>query len=188
MRTFLILLLSVLSWSASAHGGEEHGGVAAVPPSRDQGVVASASGSVFEVVLKSAAIQPGVDSTVRVLVSDFETNLPINGAIVDIELKDASQRLLAAKATETKTSGVYELTANFPKKGSYSFDLTIQAEKRADLLAVSGFVVGSPEEAVTITTNTLPLLIGGGVALFFVAFFFGFFIGRAKPSQEEDIS
>jgi hypothetical protein len=182
MRWYLLWLIPFL---ALAHGGEDHGDNTSAPLSTTNGAIASATGSVFEVVLKAAEITPGEASSVRVLVSDVETNTPIKEASIEISMKSASARLFTGKATPTKADGIYEFSTTFPAVGVYSFDLTVQAKGRADLLALSGFEVKSL--ALTLSGSSalpLPLLLGGGLGIFFVAVMLGFSLGRRRSSKE----
>ena len=175
---FLCLFASRL---ALAHGGEDHSEKAAAPLSAEAGAVASATGSVFEVVLKASYTTPGQPSTVRVLLSDFASNAPIKEASIEVALKSASARLFSGKASPTRAEGVYEFSATFPEEGTYSADLTIQAQGRADLLAVSGLVIKAPETtSATASTFTTPGLIAGGVVAFLLVLGLGFLLGRGS--------
>ena len=178
------------SSTALAHGGEDHGDKAAVPLSTNNGVVASVMGSVFEVVLKAPIITPGEEIKVRLLLSDFESNAPVKEASIDIEMKSASARLFSGKASPTKTDGVYEFSTTFPSEGMYSFDLTIQAKDRADLLAISGFEVKVSEAAPETNATPLktPMLVGGGLGIFFFSLALGFTLGRLRRAPVKENS
>lgn len=186
-----LLLALLLPTGALAHGGEDHGEKAAAPIVTSQDAVAAASGSVFEAVIKAPQITPGEETTALVMVSDFETNAPIKNASIDLELKDANARLFSGKAKPTRTDGIYEFSTVFPSEGAYQFDLTIQADGRADLLTLSGFTVKTPEAPAVIEGLNQTVLIIGGSAIFLVALSLGFLLGRRRPAaprkEEEEL-
>jgi membrane fusion protein, heavy metal efflux system len=179
MRWYLLWFIPML---ALAHGGDDHQDKAVSALSDPHAEVASATGSVFEVVLKAEEITPNKEVSVRVLVSDVETNAPIKEASIMVSMKSASARLFSGKATPTKTDGIYEFPATFPAVGVYGFDLTIQAAGRADLLVIPGFEVRPPAMAISGSSLlALPVLLVGGLGLFILALFIGFFLGRRQP-------
>jgi membrane fusion protein, heavy metal efflux system len=186
MRWYLLWFIPML---ALAHGGDDHQDKAVSALSDPHAVVASATGSVFEVVLKATEITPDKEVSVRVLVSDVETNAPIKEASIMVSMKSASARLFSGKATPTKTDGIYEFPATFPAVGVYGFDLTIQAAGRADLLVISGFEVRVPAPVLSGSPwLALPVLLAGGLGLFMVALALGFFLGRRQPIKGAAVS
>jgi hypothetical protein len=85
----VVVPFTVLAPGALAHGGEDHGAPPPPPMSGDHGSrTASASTSAVELVTRWPAVPAGQAFPVRVLISDFETNAPVEGAAVTLDLSD----------------------------------------------------------------------------------------------------
>jgi cobalt-zinc-cadmium efflux system membrane fusion protein len=181
MRAILLLFLLFSSGQALAHGGEDHS-EAPAPIASSDGLVASATGSAFEVVIKSSPIQPNKESTLRLMLSDFETNEPIQNATINLDLKGTNFKTKVS-AKSTKTPGIYEFTATFPAEGDYTFDLAIEANKKADLLVVNGFAL-KPLVSDAQASQSLFWITGSGIAVIFLLLGFG--LGRIGRKQKQE--
>ncbi len=141
-----------------AHGGEQHGpekpppAVVARPGQR----VASAQTENFELVVKYPEQKAGQPVPLRVLLSEYATNRPVEGATVELELSGPEN--LTAKAAAAGSPGVYETTVTFPKDGTYELVASITAGDIADLLPVNGVEIGPPRHATQARDRHAPLV------------------------------
>ncbi len=124
---FLSLALSVLSWGAWAHGGEDHGDAAAPVASTSMAPRASAQTEDFELVAQ-------VQGTTLILTLDrFATNAPVVDAQIDVE----SGSVLKQTAKQT-APGVYAVQGTpFGTPGSYPLTFAVQVGDTSDLLAAT---------------------------------------------------
>ncbi|MBI4817435.1 MAG: efflux RND transporter periplasmic adaptor subunit [Deltaproteobacteria bacterium] len=144
-----ILLLPAVSL---AHGGEDHGpprpapGATARPGFR----VAAAQTENFELVVKYEGQHAGRPLTMRVLLSDYASNRPIEGATVELDFSGPGNVTVQAPATDA--SGVYEASVTFPKDGTYELVATVTATDVVDLIAVGRVETG----VATVETTAEP--------------------------------
>lgn len=174
-----ILLLFFLPASVQAHGGGEGG-------APGETIFISATGSLYEVVLKAHRHPPGEEMEVFFLLSEYESNAPVKGASLEVEAKGEGGFRVSGRAKETQSPGVYRLPLTFPAEGEYLFDLTIQAAQGADLLVVSGFWLTSPEAASNSAPSGVSIWMLAGSALgALLAGVLGFLLGRASARRTQ---
>lgn len=147
--------------SARAHGGEDH---AAPPPAAVPGGgearVFEAQAPSYEGVLKFAAADAGEPLAMRLLLSDFATNAPVDGATVRMSVPDLKLDLEATPAG----AGVYDMSGTPGRAGTYSSIVTVDGPAGADLLLFDAVTFGpAPGEAKA--PSRRPWVIGGAVAL-----------------------
>lgn len=169
MTARAMLVISLACAGAFAHGGEDHG-APPPPPAAVEGM-RSASGvtSAVEVVARWHAQDKG-PLLLRILVADFATNAPIEGASVDLEL--AGPATLKATAAPTKAPGVYEAHLDVDTVGAYVLTATLTGPSLVDIVLITGMELGPPHEneiavrapagtgAKTLLEGALVLLLG----------------------------
>lgn len=163
----LALFFGLLSGGAAlAHGGEDHGDeghdTAPAPapvalktgrehPEAAAGHLADAASELrgeaasenYELVLRAASrLEAATPQELTVLLSDFETNRPIQGARVDLELTGPGT--VSASAVSASEPGIYLASLRFPRAGSYQVVASITEGDRADLLPLDDLVVHGP--------------------------------------------
>ena len=142
MRKTLFLLLwpLLVATAALAHGGEDHGDAkAAATPAGATTFSAVATSEQFEVLLRYAPLKPGADADMRLFLSDFATNAPIQGAkFIFTSPEDPNLKF----ETTEKGPGEYLVETTFPAKKAYSMTVQVSAGTQADLLLLEGLVVG----------------------------------------------
>ncbi len=141
MKNLLLLLLGLLlAATARAHGGEDHGEAAPAP-----GGAAATTFSVaalsekFELLLRFEPLEKGQPADMRLFVSDYATNAPIKGARLTVTCPEAAD--LKFSVSET-AAGSYLVEGQFPANQKYSLAVNIVAGSQADLMLLSGIVVG----------------------------------------------
>ncbi|UOQ50737.1 hypothetical protein [Hymenobacter cellulosivorans] len=153
MKNLLLFLLALLlTTGAYAHGGEDHGGTAApsAGPVATTFSVAALS-EKFELLLRFEPLEKGTPADMRLFVSDYATNAPVQGAKITVTSPEAAD--LKFTVTE-KAPGSYLVEGQFPVNQKYSLAVNIVAGDRADLMLLSGVEVG----------KKLPVAAGPAVA------------------------
>ncbi|MBT2557987.1 hypothetical protein J7E24_09340 [Hymenobacter sp. ISL-91] len=173
MKQLLILLLGLLllSGTARAHGGEDHGdGAKAGTAAGATSFSVAALSEQFEVLLRYEPLEGGQPADLRLFLSDYATNVPIKGAKLTLTTpEDASLQW----AVTEQEPGIYLVEGQFPADKTYSFTANIVAGDKADLLLLEGIKVGeklpvattAPAAAVSLFSSwkTIMALIGAFV-------------------------
>lgn len=145
MRTLTIALLlcAAPAHFARANGGEDHGEAApaSVPMSAENSATESASSETFELVIKHPPLSPGKEETIRVFLSDFSTNAPVEKAQIEFTAKGAGEA--KATVTESEVHGIYEGNISFPVKGEYQATIRVRSGELEDTLLIDGISVGA---------------------------------------------
>ena len=141
MKKLLLILLLNLVWAGSvaAHGGEDHGATKAVAPAGATSFSVAALSEQFEVLLRYEPLEGGKPADLRLFLSDYATNAPIQGA--KLTLTNPEDAKLKWAVTE-KGPGEYLVEGQFPANKTYSFTASIVAGDQADLLLLEGIKVG----------------------------------------------
>ncbi|WP_035567979.1 hypothetical protein [Hymenobacter sp. IS2118] len=141
MKQLLILLLGLLlSGTAYAHGGEDHGdGPKAGTPAGATSFSVAALSEQFEVLLRYEPLEGGQPADLRLFLSDYATNAPIKGA--KLTLTNPEDAALKWAVTEQEP-GIYLVEGQFPANKTYSFTVNIVAGEQADLMLLEGINVG----------------------------------------------
>lgn len=145
MRTLIIALLlyaapTHLAWT---HGDEDHGGPAPapVPMSAEDSATESASSETFELVIKHTLLSPGKEETLKLFLSDFATNQPVEKAQIELTAKGAGEA--KAAVTESEIHGIYEGKISFPLKGEYQATIHVRSGELEDTIIIDGISVGA---------------------------------------------
>ncbi len=169
-RVILLLLLLLPGW-VMAHGGENHGNAKASPEHVAQGPSAAAVSDKYEVLLKYTGLVKDRESVMRLFVSDYQTNKPVDNAALSVVSAGNSRLKFAARHIE---SGIYEVRGVFPENGTYALNVSLRAQKGPDMLVLQNVVVGNEGSAVApvqLLDIAVPGLIGavaGAVIVLFI--------------------
>lgn len=144
MKTFKIMLtalfLMVQGAPLIAHEGHDHGDKKKTGPVEGQSwFTINSTSEAFEAVLRYTPIKPGEETEMKLFLSDFETNTPVDSAKVTITCMEDNTVQIEVHYIEP---GIYELYATFPKERSYTLATNIISNKRADLMLFEGIEVG----------------------------------------------
>jgi cobalt-zinc-cadmium efflux system membrane fusion protein len=165
------MILSFLAWG---HGGEDHGApaAAAVTVGADSTTV-SASSSAFEAVLRVPHVPAGAPTTATLLLADWATSAPIEGAQATLTLSGPGEVNLAFASP---SPGRLAAPASFPADGDYAGALVVQAPSATDLLAINGLHVGVAAPPATAGKTGAAL----SAALAFAIGGIGYLLGRLR--------
>ncbi len=90
-------------------------------------------------VLRYDPIDAGHEAKMKLFVSDFETNKPIDSAKIEITCTDDDKLRFIVKQID---KGTYIIEGTFPGNKKYSLVANISAGENADLMTLEGIEVG----------------------------------------------
>jgi RND family efflux transporter MFP subunit len=129
----------LLPFAVFAHEGEAHGDAKKASTTAVNYFSSEAFSDVYELLLKYSPIVPGKETTLKLFISEYNTNKPIDSATLQITVADNPN----IKVTATRTDmGVYELKVTFPEKKAYSFVININSHAGIDLLQLNNIEAG----------------------------------------------
>ena len=139
----ILILLMLTPSLVFAHGGEDHGG-AKKESAKPAAYFSSESVSdVYELLTKYQPLLPGKESTLKIFVSDFITNAPVDSATLQISVADYPNIKLSITQID---KGVYEVKGIFPEKKSYNLTVNINSSLGPDLILINDIIVGEELE------------------------------------------
>lgn len=172
-RVLLLVMLLIPGW-VMAHGGEDHGAAPASHEVVSQGSSAFAVSDKYEVLLKYEGLEKNTESTLRLYISEFHTNKPVDDATITVVGASNNQLRFSARHVE---SGIYDIKGVFPDNGPYSLNVIIQAGKGPDMLVLENVQVGnhmlsgSPLELHKIAVAGLAGVVMGAAVVLFIMLF-----------------
>jgi len=166
MKILLIYLLAFFPMIIFAHGGEDHGAEAKKAAPMSTSYFSSVSNSEkYELLLKYEPIKGAKEATLRLFVTNFQTNKHIDDAKLEITLAEDGTKKFVVKHLE---SGIYEVKGTFPANKIYSLNVNINAAIGPDLMVLENIEVGKAlpiadetKDASFFNRNNLLLLLGG---------------------------
>lgn len=169
-RPTLLMLIAVSAMGAFAHEGEVHGAPTPTAPAAAARHTMPASSSNFELVVKNGPLQSGESAKLDVYLSDFETNAPIPGASVrlNVRARNGGREIWSGEAGPTTVAGVYAATFTPSDTGAVNVIASVRAGGREDEFVLAGLEIEAPGRAVPALARmrwSLPLWIGIGAVL-----------------------
>lgn len=143
-RILLLMLMLVTTGGANvAHAHEGHdlapGAEGAALPSRR---VLMALSDHYEVVLKNDPLRPGLETTLDLYLSDFQTNAPTTNVSVSLSLRSNGRELWTGSAAATDRAGVFTVPFQAPADtGSFTTLVMIAGAEGEERFALSGLEV-----------------------------------------------
>ena len=110
-RLFYLLLFTPLL--VKAHGGEDHGEAKTVNAKTATYFSSEASSDLYELLVKYQPLKPGKEGILKLYVSNFSSNLPIDSATLQITVSGNPNIKLTVTRLE---KGIYEVKGIFPEK------------------------------------------------------------------------
>lgn len=142
---FLALAVGVtVLWvprAALAHGDEDHGSPAPAGQVVSGRQTASAQSENFDIVAQYSSIAAGKSASFDLYLSDYETNAPVAGAIIQVSVSGNDS--VTASAIAEKDPGLYSVSLTFPHDGHYDLLFDITSPDRSDIVEVKGIEVGT---------------------------------------------
>ena len=168
MKSFFLVFILLLSYPSFSHEGDNDAPQAnAASVSKGYFSIAAYS-NIYELVLRYEPIEKGKNAVMKLFVSDFATNAPIDNAKITLQSQEDAKLKFLVKKIEP---GIYSVEGTFPTDESYSLAVNVSDANRADLLLLKGVAVGHTlEEEEEVHSNPLftknsILLLGIGLLL-----------------------
>ncbi len=118
------------------HGGEEEAPQATQSETHFNSEISS---DKYELLLRYEPIEPNEEAHLTLFISDYNTNSPINDAVLQITAQeDAGIQI----TPEKEGDGTYHIHATFPEKKNYSLAVSVNSSSGADLLLMQNVEVG----------------------------------------------
>lgn len=150
-RLIIQFLLGLLPVMAFAHGGEDHDEAKKASVTPVSYFSSEAASEIYEVLLKYSPIVPGKETMLRLYLSEYNTNKPIDSAKLEITVAgNPNIKITAVKIDK----GVFELKTTFPEKKAYNLVVNINSYAGIDLIQLNNIEAG--KELVTTTTMSSP--------------------------------
>lgn len=138
-RVIIQFLLGLLPVLAFAHGGEDHGDAKKTSVSPVSYFSSEAASEIYEVLLKYSPIVPGKETSLRLYLSEYNTNIPVDSAKLEITVAGNPNIKIAVVRLD---KGVFELKATFPEKKAYNLVININSNAGIDLIQLSNIEAG----------------------------------------------
>jgi membrane fusion protein, heavy metal efflux system len=151
-RLIIQFLLGLLPVLAFAHGGEDHGDAKKASVSPASYFSSEAASEIYEVLLKYSPIVPGKETSLRLYLSEYNSNIPIDSAKLEITVADNPNIKITVVRID---KGVFELKTTFPAKKAYNLVVNINSYAGIDLIQLNNVEAGK-ELAATVTTESTP--------------------------------
>jgi len=142
IKNILILLLLIPAL-VFAHGGEDHGDAKKEGAKPAAYFSSEAVSDVYELLAKYQPLLPGKEATLKLFVSDFNTNVPVDSATLQIAVADNPNIKLVVTQID---KGVFEVKGIFPDKKSYNLTVSINSSLGPDLILLNEIAVGKELE------------------------------------------
>jgi len=152
MKRIIIQILLWVPFISFAHEGEVHPGEKKAETTGSMTYFSSeAFSDKYELLVKYNPILPGKEAILKLFISDYNTNKPLDSASLQITVA-ANPNI---KVTATRLDkGVYELKAIFPEKKAYNLVVNINSNAGADLIQLNNIEAGKELEQSNVETVT----------------------------------
>lgn len=190
----VVVFLSTGHPAVWAHGGEDHGDKPAPTTSSKGMVTRTAKLGDIELTLKHAVLVPDTSSTGKLFLTDFQTNVPIEGATAVIEFEAADGTVAQVAVEKTDAAGVFIIKIPALPEGSYTARAKVTTKNVTDTATFSGVEVTHAESAVTTSifgwakglfVGTLFLIVAG---LFVILLYFALRVPVGRRLDDETVS
>ncbi len=141
IRSFLILML--IPFALFAHDGEDHGDAKKATIKSQAYFSNEATSNIYELLFKYQPLTPGKEAVLKLYVSNFSTNAPVDSATIQITVSDNPNIKLIVKQVD---KGIYELKGIFPAKKAYNVTININSALGPDLILIKDIEVGKELE------------------------------------------
>ncbi len=150
MKRIIIQFLFCLPMMAFAHGGEDHGDAKKTTAAGSLNYFsAEAISDKYEMLLKYNPITPGKEATLKLFISEYNTNKPLDSATLQVTVSGNAN----IKVTVSRTDkGMYILKATFPEKKAYNLIVDINSYAGVDLIQLSNIEAGKELPVTTAET------------------------------------
>jgi multidrug efflux pump subunit AcrA (membrane-fusion protein) len=128
--------------AARAHVGDDHAEEPAPAGATAQAGGGShvAESDVHELLVRIGELDPGHRATIRLLLSERDTNAPVGGAALEV-VHSAGDTAWEARA---ESPGIYAAEVMFPAAGFVGLEVVVRRGDEIDLLSIDSVRVGPP--------------------------------------------
>ncbi|MEP6794832.1 MAG: efflux RND transporter periplasmic adaptor subunit [Saprospiraceae bacterium] len=170
MKYYLGLYICFLSLQVFAHNGDE--GTKQQAAGQTYFSVSNSSDN-FELVLHYQPIEATSQTKMRLFLSDFTSNIPVDSATFQITCLQLNDLIFNVKQMDR---GLYEVSGTFPENKKYSFAVSIETKDKSDLMTLQGIEVGKKLEqpATTVSAGNSSSIMN--IIYIFLAFAIGVLI------------
>lgn len=137
MRKFMLLLM--FPFQVFASGGDHDHGTEQNKASEKTYFSSEAVSDKYELFLKYDPIVPGEETTLRLFLSEYLSNRPVDSASIKILSKEDKDLKFTVTRIE---AGYYEVKMSFPSAKKYSLSVTIDSPLGPDLLLLQNIEPG----------------------------------------------
>ncbi len=139
MRYFLMALTLVIAVVFTTYAHEGHDDAKKKAVGQTNYFSSEAFSDVYELLLKYSPITPGKETTLKLFVSEYNTNKPLDSATLQITVAGNPN----IKVTVTRISkGIYELKTTLPEKKAYNLVVNINSYAGIDLIQLNNIESG----------------------------------------------
>jgi len=132
---FLSLVLMCSSLLCFAHGGEDHGETKAeTKQTGNTYFTVNSISELFEIVFRYEPIKPKERAVMKLFLSDYDTNIAIDKAAIDISVSDYPDLKFSVTSSE---AGIYLVEGVFPEEKKYNLIANISKGESSDLMLIS---------------------------------------------------
>lgn len=141
MHKYLLSLAlgMMLMLPSFSHEGDDHGAAAKARPAATAYFSAEAFSDKYEALLKYATVMPGTAASLKLFLTEYNSNRPLDSADVKVSISGAANVPLKVVRVD---KGIYRLEGIFPAAQSYNLNVSINASSGADLLQLTGVEIG----------------------------------------------
>jgi len=139
MKNICIFLLLMVPLLSVAHEGEDHNNAKKTAATTASYFSSETISDKYELLLKYTTIAPGKEGLLRLFVSNYNTNQPVDSATLDLSVSGNSNIKLSASRLD---NGIYEIRGIFPEKKNYNIAININSLLGADLLLFKDIAIG----------------------------------------------
>jgi membrane fusion protein, heavy metal efflux system len=150
-RLIIQFLLGLLPVMGFAHGGEDHGDAKKASVTPVSYFSSEAASEIYEVLLKYSPIVPGKETSLRLYLSDYNTNKPIDSAKLEVTVAGNPNIKITVVRID---KGVFEMKTTFPEKKAYNLVVNINSYAGIDLIQLNNIEAG--KELAAPTTESSP--------------------------------
>ncbi|MFZ6010560.1 MAG: efflux RND transporter periplasmic adaptor subunit [Bacteroidota bacterium] len=173
MKKIIITILLMLPLGGFAHEGDSHSHEGERQASGVKSYFSTeAVSDKYELFLKYGPIHPGEEAVLRLFLSEYHSNKPVDSAKLKvISREDGKINFVISRIDR----GYYEIKATFPEAKKYSLAVTIESPLGPDLLLLqdieSGKELQAEEETQTVVWANPYLIFGTGLLAGLAAMF-----------------
>ena len=174
MKNYFLILTLFITVNVFGHEGEDHGEKPKTAQAGKKYFTVNSQSQTFELVLRYEPLSAGKKSAMKLFLSDFSSNAPVENAKMDIASDEDPNLKFTAKQIEP---GIYSIEGSFPENKSYNLIANISSGDIVDLMLINDIQVGKTleteemHEEPLFTTNSILLLVAGLIGGTIISFF-----------------